>query len=87
MYHVYILRSLNNNRHYIGQTNDLDKRLMRHNQGRVQSTKYFIPWKIIYTEQYRSRAEAMKREREIKDYKSGIKFHELISSEQSGEVA
>ncbi|NPV12215.1 MAG: GIY-YIG nuclease family protein [Ignavibacteria bacterium] len=32
-FYVYILHSLKTNRYYVGQTNDLERRLMYHNSG------------------------------------------------------
>jgi len=78
MYKVYILQSLKNNRYYIGHTNNIYKRLKRHNSGQVKSTKPYLPWKIVHTEDYKTKAEAYKREMEIKSYKSGIKFKKLL---------
>lgn len=86
MFFVYILKSIEHNRFYTGHTSDLDKRLREHNSGKTKSTKAFVPWKIVYTESFNTKSEAFRREMEIKSYKSGIKFHELINSErwQSG---
>ena len=67
-----------NNRFYTGQTSNIQNRLLKHNSGKVRSTKNFIPWKLIYTENYQNRSEACKRELEIKKYKSGIKFKKLL---------
>jgi len=78
MYNVYILKSLKNSRHYIGHTENLEKRLIEHNKGDVRSTKNGKPWKVIYTETYESKADAYKRELEIKSYKGGIKFKKLL---------
>ena len=78
MFVVYILQSKENNRYYIGHCFDIKSRLERHNSGRVKSTKYGMPWKIIYTENYGSKSEAYKREMEIKKYKGGIKFKKLL---------
>ncbi|MGE5797426.1 MAG: GIY-YIG nuclease family protein [Ignavibacteria bacterium] len=86
MFKVYILKSQLVTRYYIGHTADLSGRLIRHNSGRVKSTKAYKPWAIVYTEEYGTKSEAYKRELEIKSYKSGYKFHELMKSErwQSG---
>ncbi|HOI28550.1 MAG TPA: GIY-YIG nuclease family protein [Melioribacteraceae bacterium] len=86
MYYVYVLKSLVKERFYIGHTSDLQNRLNEHNSGRTKSTKTYIPWSIIYTETYLTRSEAYKRELEIKSYKSGIKFKQLLKLEswQSG---
>ena len=80
-YTIYILRSEKTGRHYIGYTSNLDRRLIQHNEGLNRSTKSGIPWKIIYTETgYKSREEALKREKEIKSWKGGIKFKQLIEN-------
>lgn len=70
-YTVYILKSEKNGKFYTGFTNDLNKRLERHNQGRVKSTKAGKPYKIIYTEQFNNREDAEKREFELKNKKGG----------------
>ena len=82
MYFVYILKSLRIKRHYVGHTDNLRKRLKQHNAGMTKSTKAYIPWKIIYTEEFKTRTEAIQREKEIKSYKGGIKFKKLIDSER-----
>lgn len=86
MFYVYILRSINTGRFYVGHSNDLERRLKEHNLGKTRSTKAYAPWKIVYTEQFSTKEEAYRRELDIKSYKSGIKFKELQNSErwQSG---
>jgi len=78
IYKVYILQSLKNKRYYIGHTDNLNSRLKRHNMGLVKSTKRYLPWQIVYVEEYNSRSEAYQREMEIKSYKGGIKFKKLL---------
>ena len=78
MYKVYILFSEKTKKYYIGHTENLDNRLLRHNSGLVRSTKSGIPWVIVYTENYRSRQEAYRRELQIKSYKKGEAFKKLI---------
>ena len=54
---------------YIGQTSDLHKRMMRHNSEESGSRRYKYndkqrePWRLIYSEKYAARGEAMKQER------------------------
>ena len=44
---VYLLISINNpSKIYIGQTNDLERRLAEHNRGESSYSKTFAPWKI-----------------------------------------
>ncbi|MDD4902759.1 MAG: GIY-YIG nuclease family protein [Patescibacteria group bacterium] len=78
MYKIYILQSSKTKRYYIGQTENLTERILRHNSGVVRSTKNGLPWDIIYTEDHKSRTDALKREKEIKSYKGGIKFKKLL---------
>ena len=68
MYFVCILQSLKDDRTYVGYTNNLDKRLKRHNAGLVPATKHRIPLKLIYSEQFETAKEAKGRE---KYYKNG----------------
>ena len=78
MFTVYILKNFKNGKYYVGQTENINNRIKRHNSGKVTSTRYFIPWEIIYTEDSPTRGEARKRENEIKNYKGGIKFKKLL---------
>ena len=55
---------------YIGQTQDLEERIKRHNKGSSKSTKSGIPWELVYTEKYATRSEVMKREKYFKKLKS-----------------
>ncbi|WP_111683625.1 GIY-YIG nuclease family protein [Winogradskyella tangerina] len=66
MYIVYILFSKKSSRYYVGQTSDIEKRLKRHNQGRVPSTKIGIPWEIVLQIEVESRSEAVQLESKIK---------------------
>jgi putative endonuclease len=75
---VYILFSEKVKKYYIGQTRNIVLRLMRHNQGKSKSTKYGIPWKLVYREECCSRTEAVRREKLIKSYKGGIAFKKLL---------
>ncbi|AFN75437.1 excinuclease abc c subunit domain protein [Melioribacter roseus P3M-2] len=78
MYYVYILKSEIRERYYIGHTADYEIRLKDHNRGKVRSTKPYVPWKIVYLEEFNSKSEAFKREMQIKSYKSGEAFRRLI---------
>ncbi len=53
---------------------------MLHNLGKVKSTKFYKPWKVIYTETFNTKPEAYKREQQIKSYKSGEAFKKLIEN-------
>lgn len=67
MYHIYVLRSLKNNKRYIGYTSkDVLDRLNDHHNGSNKWTRQNGPFNLIYSEVYKSKPEAMKRERFLK---------------------
>ena len=65
---TYILYSPSYNKHYFGYTSDLKRRLEFHNSGLSTFIKKFLPWNLIYFEEFDSRSEAMKREKFFKSY-------------------
>ncbi|HMS31314.1 MAG TPA: GIY-YIG nuclease family protein [Candidatus Saccharibacteria bacterium] len=79
MFHVYILR-LSNSKHYIGRTNNIESRLIRHQTGQVRSTKAFRPVELIYQEVFESRSEGVKRELYLKSLKSHEAVEKIIHS-------
>jgi len=66
MFYTYILFSEKMQKHYVGQTNNIEKRIERHNLQKEKSTKYGTPWKLIYSEKLPTRSEAMLKEKQIK---------------------
>ena len=76
-YYVYVLKSERDGIRYTGSGEDAQERLRRHNKGDYQFTKGHRPWKIIYTETYSTRAEAVRRERFLKTGR-GRKFLDEI---------
>ena len=68
MHYVYVIQSQKNKDLYFGCTSDLERRLEFHNNGESKSTKYGVPWVYIYTEGYRSKSDALKRESKLKHY-------------------
>jgi putative endonuclease len=68
MYTIYIIKSKVKNFTYVGFTNNLERRLFEHNSGYNKSTKAFLPFDLVYSEEVENSIEARKRE---KFYKSG----------------
>ncbi len=66
---VYILRSVKNNRFYIGSTKNIERRLKEHELGYVKSTKNIRPIKIELYQEYRSFSLARQIERKLKKLK------------------
>jgi putative endonuclease len=69
MYYVYILISIKDNHRYFGYTENMERRLFEHNAGLVKSTKNRRPLRIIHTETFEKKEEALKREKELKKKK------------------
>ena len=67
MFTVYVLYSAKYDKIYIGYTSNLENRLLSHNK--LSSKGYtikFRPWKVIHTETFETKTQAMKRERQLK---------------------
>lgn len=65
-YFVYIV-VCKNEELYTGYTNDIDKRVETHNSGKgAKYTKTRLPVKLVYSEQFENKSEALKREYKIK---------------------
>ncbi|HKZ35168.1 MAG TPA: GIY-YIG nuclease family protein [Patescibacteria group bacterium] len=81
MYSVYILRTSANTL-YIGQTNNLEKRLNEHKSKSSTSARYvryFNSVDLVYQESFDSRREAMRREAQLKKW-SKAKKEALVRS-------
>ncbi|GAB4329440.1 MAG: hypothetical protein Kow0037_04580 [Calditrichia bacterium] len=76
MFYVYVLLSEKDGKFYIGQTNNLEKRLSRHFNGYVKSTRHRRPLKLLFFEEHSNRNLAMNREEFLK---SGL-GHQFIKS-------
>ena len=70
MFILYVLYSESSKRFYIGYTNDLERRLLEHNRKKGKYTDAGIPWKLVYSETFENKKEAMDREKFIKSRKS-----------------
>lgn len=65
-FYVYVLECADKTL-YTGYTNDLDKRLKAHNSGKgAKYTRSRRPVRLIYSECFESKSEALKREYQIK---------------------
>ncbi|KKU03983.1 MAG: Excinuclease ABC C subunit domain protein [Candidatus Woesebacteria bacterium GW2011_GWE1_45_18] len=83
MFYVYILLTSSNTL-YIGQTNNLEKRLIEHRNKSSKSakyTRYFSSFKLVYSERYSTRKEAMQREIQLKKW-SRAKKEALIKGDK-----
>jgi len=65
-YYTYVLLSKKDNKHYVGWTNDLRKRLDNHQKGMVDATRDRRPLELIYYEACLNEELAIKREKYFK---------------------
>lgn len=66
MYYFYILRSIKNNKLYLGQTTDLKKRLNSHNSGENTATKPNIPYELIFYSAFKNKRDTINCEQYFK---------------------
>ncbi len=76
-FYTYILYSISIDKYYIGQTEDVEKRLSEHI---IRKNLGASDWQLKHTEQFTSRSEAVKRELEIKKKKRRSYIEWLIAS-------
>ena len=70
MYYVYILASQRNGTLYTGITTDIQRRFKEHSLGKGGAyTRSKKVKKVLYTEEYKDRSSALKRETEIKGWR------------------
>ena len=81
-YYVYVLAAHNKAKFitYVGYTNNLKKRLKLHNLGKGAKFTRGRHWKIIYTEKFETKSEAISREYYIKNNRS---FRNLLKKKYS----
>jgi putative endonuclease len=69
MFYVYALQSLSRNYLYVGMTNSLPRRIRQHQLGQNKTTKPYLPFKLVFQQEFSTREGA--REKEIY-LKSGV---------------
>jgi len=82
-YLLYILYSKSSDRYYIGHTGDvLEERIRKHNSHHGGFTGRSADWKLVYKEVFATKQMALKRETEIKAWKSRKRIEMLIISDE-----
>ncbi|MDP3888916.1 MAG: GIY-YIG nuclease family protein [bacterium] len=67
-FHVYILKC-NDDSYYIGHTDDIERRVSEHEQGLISGyTSTRLPVKVVFVEEFGTRAEAIDAERKLKGW-------------------
>jgi putative endonuclease len=72
-YYVYVLYAKSYNKIYIGYTSNLEQRINSHNVLANKGwTIKFRPWNMVYSEEFDSKSEALRRENELKTAKGRL---------------
>ena len=78
---VYILYSKTLDRYYIGSTDStVEDRLRKHLTDHSGFTAKAKDWVVVYSEYQNDKKASMRRERQIKSWKSRVKIKELITN-------
>jgi putative endonuclease len=80
MFSVYVLRSKTTGLLYTGSTSDFARRFDQHNSDISRSTKHRGPWELLHREDYPTRREAMRRERELETGKGRDELKRIASA-------
>ncbi len=78
MYYSYVIYNKERDKIYTGHTNNLEERMLRHNKILKNKKSSFTSkqsgnWNLVHKEEFETKEEAMKREKELKSYQ-GRKF-------------
>jgi len=66
MYFAYVIKSKVHNYFYKGHCKDLQKRLSQHNSGMTVSIRPYMPFEIVYFEEFETEKESIEREKFFK---------------------
>jgi putative endonuclease len=81
MYYTYVLYASKFNKIYIGYSENPERRLESHNDERNTGwTRSYQPWEIIHVEEFDTKTEALKREKQLKTSRGRAFVYKLISN-------
>jgi putative endonuclease len=66
MYFAYVLKSVDHDYYYKGHCHDLENRLKQHNSGMTISIKPYIPFTLVYFEEFETEKDAIARKKYFK---------------------
>ena len=81
-YWVYAIYNFKHKKLYIGQTQDLETRLLLHKNKSFKKSytaRYDGEWKLVYSEEVKSRNDALRREKQLKSYRGREFLHKLFN--------
>ena len=82
-YYVYVLYSEEQDIYYIGSSENPENRLKKHLSNHKGFTSKCKDWNICYSEIYQEKSEAIKRERQLKSWKSKVRIQQLIEKAEA----
>ena len=77
-HYVYVLLSEQDDKFYIGRTDDLKRRIAEHRQGKNVSTSKRLPLKLIFYEAYPTESDAKRREEYFKTAKGKTTLKQML---------
>jgi putative endonuclease len=80
VYFAYVLKSKNFDYFYKGHCKDLQKRLDQHNSGMTVAIRPYVPFEIVYFEEFETLIEAIKREKYFKSSRGRQFLKKLLKS-------
>ena len=66
MYFTYVIKSTQHDYYYKGHCQDVENRLAQHNSGMTLSIKPYIPFHLVYIEEFATKQESISREKYFK---------------------
>jgi len=71
MFVVYCIYNKKHNKIYIGQTKNIEERLIVHNKRTLRgyTSRFDGEWDLVYSEKVLTRSEALNREKQLKSYR------------------
>lgn len=78
MYYLYILKSHDSGKYYIGETQNINSRIEQHKQKKSSFGKRNSDFELVYKKEFSSRSEAKRLESFLKRQKSHLFIDKLI---------
>lgn len=78
MHYVYVLKSQRFNKCYTGRSDNLKRRISEHSSGNVWTTKRMLPVELIYYEAFKSKIDAIRREKYLKTTKGKSSLKQIL---------
>ena len=85
MFKVYVLYSKKYKKVYIGFTSNLQEKFKSHNELATKGwTVKFRPWDLVFIEEFQTKSEALKREKNLKGAKGRDEIWKIIYGRING---